>query len=82
MIKCGYSDTIRTLVFTGRPMRVIKNEYIMDWEINRKQEMKEATAKGIIPYQLDVEKNPDPSPEDLKKMMNARPHLMGFFLYS
>ncbi|KAL3896838.1 MAG: hypothetical protein SGCHY_003815 [Lobulomycetales sp.] len=46
VLRCGLSDTIRTTVFTGRPMRVIKNEYIMDWE-------------------------------DMKKMMEARPWLMG-----
>src|SRR5690349_12026998 len=32
VIGAGFHDTVRTTIFTGRPMRVIKNEYIMNWE--------------------------------------------------
>lgn len=49
ILDCGYHDTIRTIIFTGRPMRVVKNEYIMEWENNRAAEIKELTSKGIIP---------------------------------
>ena len=49
IIQCGYEDTIRTIIFTGRPMRVIKNEYIMDWEIRRADEIKKLTSQGILP---------------------------------
>ena len=58
-------------------MRVRKNDYIMDWEINRQPEIKELTSKGIIPYTVDVDSVKEPTPEDLKKAMQSRPWLMG-----
>jgi NAD(P)H-dependent flavin oxidoreductase YrpB (nitropropane dioxygenase family) len=54
VIRCGLSDTIRTTIFTGRPMRVIKNEYIMEWETNRADEIKKLLKEGKIPYTVDV----------------------------
>lgn len=35
VIKCKPEGTLRTIIFTGRPMRVIKNPYIEDYEVNR-----------------------------------------------
>lgn len=52
----GHDDNVRTIIFTGRPMRVRNNPYIDDWETNRQQEMKELVAKGTIPYEVDLEK--------------------------
>ncbi|KAG5936565.1 hypothetical protein E4U60_002488 [Claviceps pazoutovae] len=52
----GHDDNVRTIIFTGRPMRVRNNPYINDWETNRTQEMKELVAKGTIPYEVDLEK--------------------------
>lgn len=56
-------------------MRVRNNEYIKNWEDNRAQEIKELTAKGIIPVEHDFEKLGDEI--DDETMDNARPHLMG-----
>jgi hypothetical protein len=39
----------------GRPMRVLKNDYIMHWENERAKEIKELTSKGIIPVMHDIE---------------------------
>ncbi|KAK1988929.1 2-nitropropane dioxygenase [Colletotrichum cereale] len=52
----GHDDNIKTLIFTGRPLRVRKNPYIENWETERQQEIKELTAKGIIPYEADLDK--------------------------
>lgn len=52
----GHDDNIRTIIFTGRPMRVRNNPYINDWEVNRQQEIRELTAKGTIPYEADLDK--------------------------
>lgn len=52
----SFDDNIRTIIFTGRPMRVRKNAYIENWEENRQQEMKELTSKGVIPYEVDFDK--------------------------
>ena len=52
----SFDDTIRTLIFTGRPLRVRKNPYIMNWEEERAQEIKELTSKGKLPYEADLDK--------------------------
>jgi NAD(P)H-dependent flavin oxidoreductase YrpB (nitropropane dioxygenase family) len=52
----GHDDNIRTIIFTGRPMRVRNNDYINDWETNRIQEMRDLAAKGTIPYEADLDK--------------------------
>jgi Nitronate monooxygenase len=44
IIKAGYHDTIRTLIFTGRPLRVLNTDYIAQWE-ERQNEIKELTSK-------------------------------------
>jgi NAD(P)H-dependent flavin oxidoreductase YrpB (nitropropane dioxygenase family) len=52
----GFDDNVRTLIFTGRPLRVRNNPYIQNWEENRQAEIKELTAKGVIPYESDLDK--------------------------
>lgn len=52
----GFDDTIRTLVFTGRPLRVRKNPYIVNWEEKRQEELKGLLAKGTLPYEADLDK--------------------------
>ena len=52
----SFDDTIRTLIFTGRPLRVRKNPYIMNWETERSLEIRELTSTGKIPYEADLDK--------------------------
>ncbi|KAJ3414434.1 hypothetical protein HDV05_006615 [Chytridiales sp. JEL 0842] len=66
IIGAGYHDTIRTIIYTGRPMRVLKTPYIMEWETNRAEDIKSLTKKGVIPVSTD---------ED--NAMENRPYLMG-----
>jgi NAD(P)H-dependent flavin oxidoreductase YrpB (nitropropane dioxygenase family) len=78
IVEADYHDTVRTVIFTGRPMRVLKNEYINKWENERQQEIKELTSKGVIPVINDIEqrsaKGEEVSPRD---MAAFRPLLMG-----
>ncbi|KAJ5426961.1 hypothetical protein PENPOL_c003G02375 [Penicillium polonicum] len=71
----NFEDNIRTIIFTGRPLRVRKNPYIVNWEENRHEEIKELTSKGIIPVEHDMENLPDDVDDDT--LDNARPWLMG-----
>ena len=61
LLSAGHGDVVRTLIYTGRPMRVRRTPYVDDWEHNRQAEIKELTAKGIIPNQHEVEKHPEKS---------------------
>jgi len=71
----GFDDNIRTVIFTGRPLRVRNNPYITNWEDNRAQEIKELTSKGKIPVEHDLETLGDDI--DDETIDNARPFLMG-----
>ncbi|KAH7145726.1 2-nitropropane dioxygenase [Dactylonectria estremocensis] len=78
----GHDDNIKTIIFTGRPMRVRNNEYINDWEVNRQAEMKELTSKGTIPYEADLDKimeagNDNDNDDDEDVLDKYRPFLMG-----
>jgi len=74
IVKAGYHDTIRTVVFTGRPLRVLKTPYITDWETNRTKEIQELTSRGIIPIQNEVEKRSksgiEPTQEEVDRAQN------------
>lgn len=56
-------------------MRVRKNEYILNWEDNRQDEIKQLTSKGVIPVEHDMENIPDDVDDEY--LENARPYLMG-----
>lgn len=71
----GFDDNVRTIIFTGRPLRVRNNPYIKNWEENRQQEIKDLTSKGHIPVEWDMERLGDDVDDDT--MDNARPFLMG-----
>ncbi|KAJ6258478.1 LOW QUALITY PROTEIN: hypothetical protein Dda_6520 [Drechslerella dactyloides] len=77
VITSGYDDNVRTIIFTGRPLRVRKNPYIMNWEENRKDEITKLTAKGVIPVEYDIEQLDKEDKLDDDTMDAARPFLMG-----
>jgi len=66
VVSATFTDTLRTLVVSGRPLRVKMNDYIRDWE-SRPDEIKKLTEQGIIPmfHDMDQERDVD------------RPNLMG-----
>jgi len=77
VIKADFHDTIRTIIFTGRPLRVVKNPYIMDWEENRQGEIKELTSKGVVPVPHEMEAKEKKGDVDFNLRLNALPLLMG-----
>ena len=78
MIGATVHDTIRTIIYSGRPMRVLKNKYAVDWEENRQAEIKELTSQGHVPAFYDMERREKSGEEmDFKERMDAMPLLMG-----
>ena len=51
IINASNHDTIRSEIYTGRPLRIIKNDYAINWEINRKEEMRKLLKNGVLPRQ-------------------------------
>ncbi|KAI0272563.1 2-nitropropane dioxygenase [Gloeopeniophorella convolvens] len=61
LLSAGHGDVVRTLIYTGRPLRVRRTPYVDDWENNRQAEIRELTSKGIIPNQHEVDNHPEKS---------------------
>lgn len=66
VVSASFVDTGRTLVISGRPLRVKFNDYIKEWE-SRPQDIKALTDAGIVPFAKDMDDGKD---VDV-------PHLMG-----
>lgn len=58
VVTAGFGDTKRTLVISGRPLRVLPNEYIKEWE-KRPDEIARLTAQGIVPMEHDMNEEKD-----------------------
>ncbi|KAI0047963.1 2-nitropropane dioxygenase [Auriscalpium vulgare] len=70
VLSAGYDDTVRTLIYSGRPLSVRKTDYVREWEENRQQEIAELTAQGKIPHELELDQHPE-------KSIGGRMWLMG-----
>eukprot|EP01083_Nonionella_stella_P068682 182553_1 len=55
IVNAAFEDTMTSLVYSGRPLRLIKTPYVMDWETRRKDEMKQLLEKGIVPSKYDFD---------------------------
>jgi NAD(P)H-dependent flavin oxidoreductase YrpB (nitropropane dioxygenase family) len=66
VVSATFEDTLRTLVISGRPLRVRRNEWVEKWEA-QPEKIKELTEKGVVPIEFDMEAGND---IDI-------PHLMG-----
>lgn len=56
VVSAGFGDTVRTLVVSGRPLRVRKNEYIEGWEA-RPEEIRSLTETGVVPMMKDMDED-------------------------
>ena len=55
VVGARFEDTLRTLVVSGRPLRVRMNEYIRGWE-ERPEEIRRLTQdEGVVPMQQDLD---------------------------
>jgi hypothetical protein len=55
VVKASYDSWIKSTIWSGRPLRALRNPYVADWELNRQAEIKELTGKGVVPlvYEID-----------------------------
>lgn len=66
VVECGFTGTERTLVLSGRPLRMRTNDYIAAWHA-KPDKIKELCDAGVVPIEWDMDKGND---VDV-------PHLMG-----
>ncbi|KAI7543238.1 2-nitropropane dioxygenase [Hortaea werneckii] len=55
VVTAGFEDTMRTLVVSGRPLRVRVNDYIRSWEVERPEEVRRLCESGVVPLQKDMD---------------------------
>jgi NAD(P)H-dependent flavin oxidoreductase YrpB (nitropropane dioxygenase family) len=58
VVSADFTDTLRTLVVSGRPLRIKMNEYIKNWE-DQPEKIKALTDRGIVPMVKDIEDDKD-----------------------
>lgn len=46
-------DTLQTIVYSGRPCRVVRNDYLDKWE-KQPEKIRELTSQGVVPFQKDL----------------------------
>ncbi|KAF1824313.1 2-nitropropane dioxygenase [Dissoconium aciculare CBS 342.82] len=56
VVAATFEETQRTLVISGRPLRVRVNDYIKEWE-KRPEEIKRLCDQGIVPMQHDMDED-------------------------
>jgi NAD(P)H-dependent flavin oxidoreductase YrpB (nitropropane dioxygenase family) len=78
VVEAGYHDTMRSIMWTGRPMRVLKTAWNMDWHDNRQAQIKQLTAEGKLPASWYVRKREaEGDPISFEERMEITPLLMG-----
>ncbi|KAK9470402.1 2-nitropropane dioxygenase [Dipodascopsis tothii] len=78
VLTASYDDTVKTLIYTGRPLRIRKTPYVMDWETNRRDKIVELTSAGKLPIEVEMEeyeKRGNDIPDEV--LDNQHPFLMG-----
>lgn len=63
VLSSDFDGTRRTIIFTGRPLRVRRTDFIDDWEDNKQSEIKKLTSQGQVPVPYET--------------TDHRPYLMG-----
>lgn len=58
VVSASFTDTGRTLVLSGRPLRMKYNDYVREWEA-RPEEIKKLTEAGIVPMVKDLDEDKD-----------------------
>ncbi|KAJ5823878.1 hypothetical protein N7447_006218 [Penicillium robsamsonii] len=55
IIDAGFEDTMRSTIWTGRPLRALATPYIRDWELNRRDAIEKLQSQGltVLDHELD-----------------------------
>ncbi|CAG9975453.1 unnamed protein product [Clonostachys byssicola] len=61
VVSAGWDDTERTLVLSGRPLRMKTNDYIREWHA-RPVEIKRLCDQGIVPMEHDLDEDREIDP--------------------
>ncbi|KAF9052713.1 2-nitropropane dioxygenase [Panaeolus papilionaceus] len=69
LVKATHDDVVRTLVYSGRPMSVLRTPYVNEWETKRSDEIKKLIAEGKVPHEVELQQHPERSVQGLSWLM-------------
>lgn len=71
----GFDSTIKSTIWTGRPLRNLKTPYIENWEKNRQTELLALQAKGTLAleHELDYLAKTGQLTEEIEDQSTMRP---------
>jgi hypothetical protein len=55
IVKAEHADTVQTLIYSGRPMRVLRTPYVDNWEKKRASEIVKLTSAGEVPHYHEMD---------------------------
>lgn len=58
VVSAVFGDAERTLIYSGRPMRVRRTDYVKQWE-KRQDEIEKLCSEGKIPHEVELSKKPE-----------------------
>jgi len=76
VVDSGSSDTIRTLALSGRPLRLVPNQWVKDWEA-QPEKIKDFVDRGVVPLEHDFKTVDDDDVEKKKALFTAINSLAG-----
>lgn len=56
IIDANYDSWIVSTIWSGRPLRALRNWYVEDWETNRRDEIKALNEKGVVALEYDLDR--------------------------
>ena len=56
IIDAGFDSTVKSTIWTGRPLRALATPYVKDWEQNRQAEIAALQSKGIVVLEHELDK--------------------------
>merc|ERR1712217_717580 len=71
LVKANVDSTVRTLIYSGRPLRTYRTPYVDSWE-ERQDEIKKLCSQGVLPHwkeEAEREKAGQPLPPSQTMMM-------------
>lgn len=55
IVEAGFNSTIKSTIWSGRPLRALATPYVVDWEKNRQAEIIALQSRGkvVLEHELD-----------------------------
>jgi NAD(P)H-dependent flavin oxidoreductase YrpB (nitropropane dioxygenase family) len=75
IINANFDSTIKSTIWTGRPLRSLATPYVRNWELNRSEELRKLQSQGIIPlyHEMDRLEKINGITEEIEDQSTMRP---------